>query len=144
MHQLASATLCLLWLSGAAGAIELTGYSPIAPLGSYTSAPDGVTVTCTDQSQIRFYVLAPDLVRVRASFGKPLPDRDHSWAIEKTAWDTPKFTVHDDSAALLISTAELEVSIQRSPLLVTFRDGATHRVINADALPMMHNPAGAV
>ncbi len=144
MHQLASATLCLLWLSGAAGAIELTGYSPIAPLASYTSAPDGVTVTCTDQSQVRFYILAPDLVRVRASFGKPLPDRDHSWAIEKTAWDTPKFAVHEDSAALLISTAELEVSIQRSPLLVTFRDAATHRVINADALPMMRNPAGAV
>lgn len=140
MNKLASSAFCLFSLSAVAPAIELTGLVPIGPFASYSQARDGVTVTCQDQSQVRFYVLAPDLVRVRASFGKPLPDRDHSWAIAKTAWDVPKWTVREESGALLIATEELEVVVQRSPLLVEFRDAKTHRAINADQRPMMDDP----
>ena len=140
MKKLASSAFCLFSLSAVAPAIELTGLVPIGRFASYSKAQDGVTVTCQDQSQVRFYVLAPDLVRVRASFGKPLPDRDHSWAIAKTTWDVPKWTVREESGALLIATEELEVIVQRSPLLVEFRDAKTHRAINADQRPMMDDP----
>jgi hypothetical protein len=75
-----------------AAAIDLNGLATIAPLASYTSTRDTVTIACRDQSQVRFYILAPDLIRVRASFRAPLPERDHSWAIAKTAWDVPKWT----------------------------------------------------
>ncbi len=37
-------------------------------------------------SQLSLHVLAPDLVRVRAAFQKPLPQLDHSWAIARTEW----------------------------------------------------------
>jgi alpha-glucosidase len=140
MKKLASSAFCLFSLSAVAPAIELTGLVPIGRFASYSKAQDGVTVTCQDQSQVRFYVLAPDLVRVRASFGKPLPDRDHSWAIAKTTWDVPKWTVREESGALLIATEELEVVVHRSPLLVEFRDAKTHRAINADQRPMMDDP----
>ena len=145
MKKPASLVLCLLSLSAIAGAIDLNGLIPIGPFASYSKTPDGVTVTCSDQSQVRLYVLAPDLVRVRASFGKPLPERDHSWAIAKTAWDVPAWSVREEAGDLLLATDELEVAIHRSPLLVEFRDAKTHRAINADQRPMMQDPrSGAV
>ena len=67
-------------LSFAASAVDLNGLVPIGPMEGYTASGDGITITCTDRSQVRFQVLAADLIRVRASFGKPLPERDHSWA----------------------------------------------------------------
>lgn len=124
----------------AAFAVDLNSLVPIGALVSYTKAPNGITVQCADQSQVRFQVLAADLIRVRVSFGGPIPQRDHSWAIAKTSWDAPPWTVKDEADDVLIATAELEVAIHRSPLLIEFRDARTHRVINADVLPMAHDP----
>jgi alpha-glucosidase len=132
--------VCLLSLSGVAGAADLNGLVPIGQFSSYETGGNNVTITCADHSQVRIYLLAPDLVRVRASFGKPLPDRDHSWAIAKTEWETPKWSAREDAGDLLIWTDEVEVAVHRSPLLIEFRDAKTHRAINTDQLPMMHDP----
>jgi alpha-glucosidase len=120
-----------------ATAIDLKGLSAIGPMASYTANRDTVTITCRDRSQVRLYILAPDLIRVRASFRAPIPERDHSWAIAKTAWDVPKWTVKDEPDDVLIATEEVEAVVHRTPLLIEFRDAKTHRAINADALPMM-------
>ena len=128
-------------LCSAASAVDLNGLTPIGSLSSFAQARDGITVTCSDQSQVRFYVLAPDLIRVRVSFGRALPDRDHSWAIEKTSWETPQWRVEEQPGGLLLTTAEIEISINRSPLLIAFRDARSHRVINVDARPMAHDLA---
>jgi hypothetical protein len=72
---------CLLLLPTLAPAIDFNGLTSIGSIASHATSPDAVTATCDDHSQVRFQVLSPDLVRVRASFGKPLPDRDHSWAV---------------------------------------------------------------
>ena len=134
-----------LLLSFAASAVDLNGLVPIGPMAAHTASGDGITITCTDQSQVRFQVLAADLIRVRASFGKPLPERDHSWAIARTSWEAAKWTVREEPGDLVLATDDLEVVIRRSPLLVEFRDSRTHRTINADARPMAHDPAsGAV
>jgi alpha-glucosidase len=134
-----------LCFTAAAMAADLDHFAPIGPVASYTKTADGMVVTCQDQSQVRFFVLAPDLVRVRASFGQRLPERDHSWAIARTNWAVPHFTVQEQPDTLLLATDELEVAIHRAPLLVEFRDPKTHHVINADQRPMMHDPrTGAV
>ncbi|HVN05443.1 MAG TPA: TIM-barrel domain-containing protein, partial [Bryobacteraceae bacterium] len=104
---------------------------------------DSVTVMCRDQSQVRFYILAPDLVRVRASFRAPLPARDHSWAIDKTTWDVPKWNVSEQPGYLRIATEEVEVLVHRPDLLIEFRDAKTHQTIDVDALPMMFDPQAA-
>ncbi len=136
---------CMLVFCHAAVAIDLDSLVPIGSVASYSPARDGITVLCSDQSQVRLQVLAPDLVRVRASFGRQLPERDHSWAIEKTGWDVPQWNVRENSDSLLLSTAELEVMIHRSPLLIEFRDAKTHRTINVDRFPMRYDPhTGAV
>src|SRR5579862_3130439 len=140
--------LCILGvlaLSGFAGAVDLTGLQTIGPVASFVKANSTVTFTCTDRSEVQISIMAPDLIRVRAAFLKKLPARDHSWAIAKDAWDTPSWTLSEQPGVVLISTAELEVMIHRDPLLIEFRDAATHQVINADQQPMSFDPAtGAV
>jgi alpha-glucosidase len=136
---------CLLSLGLPAAAIELSALTPIAPLSAFATAPDGITLTCRDGSQVAIRVLAPDLVRVRAAFGHALPARDHSWAIAKTDWTAPKWNLKEEPDALHLVTGELEVVVHRDPLLVEFRDAATHAAINADQRPMSFDPqSGAV
>jgi len=137
MKTLAPFAGCLLSLCLPAAAIDLSGLTPIGPVAGFTTATDGIVVTCRDGSQVAIRILAPDLVRVRAAFGHALPARDHSWAIDKTVWDVPQWSVKEDSGALRIFTPELEVVVHRDPLLVEFRDAATHQTINADERPMM-------
>lgn len=89
---------------------------------------------------IQLSVLAPDLIRVRTLFAGQPAAPDHSWAIARTAWAPVPFQVREDTATVTLATAELEVVIRRAPLLVEFRDAATHRLINADARPMTRDP----
>ena len=134
--------LWIVFLSAAlaAHAVDFQGLGSIEPMASYTAARDGITITCAAKSQVRLYVLAPDLIRVRVAFRQALPARDHSWAIAKTDWETPPFTVKDDPGEVRLTTDELEVAVKRPDLLIEFRDAKTHRAINADALPMMWDP----
>jgi len=141
MKKLALLPGGLLLLALTVQAVDFNGLTPIGSVVSHFTTPYGITVLCDDHSQVRFEVLAPDLIRVRASFGKSLPERDHSWAIAKTDWATPKWTLKEDPASLTVVTDELEVVIQHSPLTVEFRDAKTHKVINADERPIMHDPA---
>jgi alpha-glucosidase len=101
-----------------------------------------VVFNCLDNSQVQVTVLASDLVRVRASFARPLPAKDHSWAIAKSDWTTPRWSLSEASDAVLIRTDEIEVVVHRSPLLFEFRDAKTHSLINADEQPMAYDAKG--
>src|SRR5207248_4554803 len=135
------ASFCLLFLVAVTGkAIDLDGLEAIGPVSSFTKLANGVLLNCADGSQVQVSVLAPDLVRVRASFRKPLPARDHSWAIARTNWDAVRWNVTEQSEAIIITTDELEVVVRRAPLLVEYRDPKTHETINGDFKPMMRDP----
>jgi alpha-glucosidase len=140
------ALLCciILFCTAAAAQNIVNGLEPIGPISGFTKTDAAVTFDCRDGSQVRLYVLAPDLVRVRASFRKALPARDHSWAIAKNSWDAVRWNLNESADAFTVSTDELEVVVRRSPLLVEFRDARTHRVINSDARPMMFDPKGTL
>src|ERR1035438_6070882 len=97
---------------------------------------DGVTITCADHSQVRLFVLAPDLIRVRVAFEHSLPERDHSWAIEKTSWDAARWDLRQSATTFTLSTDEVEAVVTRDPLLIEFRDAKTHRPILSDQQPM--------
>ncbi|HJQ69758.1 MAG TPA: TIM-barrel domain-containing protein [Blastocatellia bacterium] len=143
MRRLFASFLLLVSLSASGEAIDLNGLEPIGPVSSFTKTDRAVTFKCRDNSEVRVQVLAPDLVRVRASFRKPLPDRDHSWAIAKTSWETARWELKEQGDLILISTDEVEVAVRRSPLIIEFRDAKSRRVINADERPMMYDPKGA-
>ena len=118
---------------------DITPLEKIGPVVSFTKTEKTVVFNCQDNSQVEVSILASDLVRVRASFAKPIPAKDHSWAIEKTEWPTPRWSLTETSEAVVITTDELEVLIHRSPLLIEFRNAKTHAVINADQQPMAYD-----
>ena len=106
---------------------------------SFTKTENTVTFNCRDNSQVQLTVLAPDLVRVRASFAKPIPAKDHSWAIAENNWDAARWSVSENSDAVILTTDEIEVVVRRAPLLIEFRDAKTHAPINADEQPMAYD-----
>src|SRR3989440_12061383 len=65
---------------------DITLLEKIGPVVSFTKSEKSVVFNCQDNSQVQVTLLAPDLVRIRASFAKPIPPKDHSWAIAKTEW----------------------------------------------------------
>lgn len=122
----------------------VNGLEPIGSVSTFTKNRTDVTFKCQDGSQVRVSILAPDLIRVRASFRKALPDRDHSWAIAKENWDAVRWGLNETTDSVVITTDELEVVVRRSPLLIEFRDAKTKQVINADERPMMYDAKGAM
>jgi alpha-glucosidase len=121
---------------------DITTLEKIGPVSSFTKTERGVTLNCRDNSQVQLTVLASDLFRVRASFAKPIPAKDHSWAIAKDNWVAPRWNVAETAEAVVVSTDEIEVFIRRSPLLIEFRDVKTHALINADEQPMAYDAKG--
>ncbi len=131
----------LLSAAGIRGA-EIKQMTDIGSVSGYTRSENGITLQCAGNSQVRISVLAPDLIRVRASFGKSIPSQDHSWAIARIVWEPVQWTVTENPEQILIATSEVVVVVRRSPLLIEFQDAISHRVINSDELPMRFDPVG--
>src|ERR1041384_1882629 len=138
------ALIAILGAATTALAQDITTLEKIGPVVSVQRTDKGVTLNCHDNSQVQLTVLAPDLIRVRASFTKPIPTKDHSWAIAKENWDTPAWPVTETAEAITMATTEVEVVIHRSPLLIEFRDARTHQTINADEQPMAYDAKAAL
>jgi alpha-glucosidase len=137
-------SFCFLTFVVAADAQDIEKLEPIGAVISFTRTADSVTFDCADHSQVRISIFSSDLVRVRAAFAKPLPVKDHSWAIAKQDWPTPPWNLTEQTDSVTISTDEIEVAVRRSPLLIQFRDARTHQTINADERPMMYDPHGTM
>src|ERR1044072_2407485 len=101
MKRLLASVCFLLLISVTGKAIDLEGLEPIGPLSGFTKSSSAVLFKCADGSEVQVSVLAPDLVRVRASFKKPLPARDHSWAIARTSWDAVRWIVSEQTDAVV-------------------------------------------
>src|SRR5260370_116715 len=142
MKGFAAILLCLCPLSLTIRAQDITSLEKIGPVVTFTRTDSGVVFNCRDNSQVQITVLAADLIRVRASFAKPIPARDHSWAIAKDRWDTPGWSFSESADSITIATDTVEVVIHRSPLLIDFRDAHTHALLNADQQPMAYDAKG--
>src|SRR5437870_7617194 len=141
---LAIASVAMSGSTGYAQEINVSSLEKTGPVTSLVKAERGVTLTCADGSQVQLTVLAPDLIRVRASFTKPLPAHDHSWAIARTDWPTTPWQLTETAASITVATAEVEAFVNRSPLLIDFRDARTHETINADEQPMAYDGKGTL
>src|SRR5690349_12583865 len=121
---------------------DVTTLEPIGSVVSVVKGENAVTFNCRDNSQVQLTILAPDLIRVRAAFAKQIPAQDHSWAIAKDDWTTPRWSLSETPDAVTVATDELEVVVRRAPLLIEFRDAHTHQIINADERPMAYDAKG--
>ena len=134
--------LFLFVLVPASHAQDITTLEKIGDVVSYSRSEKGLIFTCADKSELQLTILAPDLIRVRAAFGKSIPARDHSWAIGKSDWQTPRWAVTEKPDSIVITSDELEIVVKRSPLLLEFRDAKTHVVLNADEQPLAYDRKG--
>src|SRR5215216_449045 len=123
---------------------DITTLEKIGAVVRFERTEKAVTLHCQDNSQVQLTILAPDLIRVRASFTKPIPQRDHSWAIAKENWETPRWNLNETPSLMTITTDDLEIAISRSPLLIEFRDAHTHQVLNSDERPMSYDSKGTL
>ena len=144
MRRLLTLACYLILVSTAAVAQDITSLEKIGPVVSFVKTDKAVTFTCRDNSQVQVILLAPDLIRVRASFTQPIPARDHSWAIAKESWEAPRWSLKEAADAITIATDEIELVVLRSPLLIEFRDARTHDLINGDEQPMAYDAKGAL
>jgi alpha-glucosidase len=129
----------LLILPATNAAQDISRLAKIGPASAFSKQSDGITINCQDGSQVQLKVLSADLVRVRTAFTRSLDTTDHSWAIAKESWAPVQWTITESTAAITLKTDELIVNINRSPLLIEFRDAKTGDLINADHQPMMYD-----
>ena len=134
--------LIILAFFGSVNAQDITTLEKIGPIIRVDRNENHVNLYCADNSQVRLTILASDLIRVRSAFTKPIPAKDHSWAIAKDDWQTPRWNLSETPDAITITTDELEVVVRRSPLLIEFRDARTHQLLNADERPMSYDARG--
>src|SRR5262245_4067605 len=118
---------------------DITRLRKIGPVTGYERTSKGLLLNCRDNSQVQLSVIAPDLVRIRVSFAKAIPAKDHSWAIAKESWQDVPWTVAETPNDVTLSTSELQVVIHRSPLLIDFRDARTWQLLNSDEQPMAYD-----
>ncbi|HKV35282.1 MAG TPA: glycoside hydrolase family 31 protein, partial [Pyrinomonadaceae bacterium] len=137
-------SICLQIVLAAApvAAQDIAALQPIGDVDSFQKTENAVTFRFKDESRVQVTILAADLVRVRAAFKKPIPARDHSWAVAKESWTTPRWTLNETPEAVTIATDEVEVVVRRAPLLIEFRDARTHQPINSDERPMAYDAKG--
>ena len=137
--------LALIWIlaSGVtAFAQDITSLEKIGPVTSLVKSDQSITLNCQDNSQVVITIYAPDLIRVRASFTKPVPSTNHSWAIARVAWPKPRWNLNETPDFITLTTDEIEIVVRRSPLLIEFRDARTHSVLNSDERPMSYDAQG--
>src|SRR5439155_11291017 len=117
MKRVLTILFCLCGFVLAVHGQDITSLEKIGAVVGYTRNNNGITFNCRDNSQVQLIVLAPDLIRVRAAFAKPIPASDHSWGIAKEKWATPRWSLSETAAAITLATDEVEVVVHRSPLL---------------------------
>lgn len=102
-------------------------------VGSMTaSALEGNQVHLRNRDYaVTLTVLAPDLIRVRATRGAP-PGPDYSYAVAKADWPTVPVEYAGTRQAGTLRTPELEARIQLSPFRLSFYD-SSGRLISKDA-----------
>jgi alpha-glucosidase len=134
--------MCLIVFAIVVAGQDIAALDSIGPVASFQKTENTVTFSCRDKSQVQLTILAPDLIRVRAAFGKGIPAKDHSWAVVKDDWTTPRWSVSETAEAVTVATDEVEAVVRRAPLLIEFRDARTHQSINADERPMAYDAKG--
>ena len=132
--------LAALAIAAPACAADTSDLVPLGAVVAVTRTASGLVLACADGASVQVSVLAADLVRVRTLFRGQSAPTDHSWAIARTDWELVPWQMRESPEEIALATAELEIVVRRSPLLVEFRDAGTHRRINADERPMARDP----
>ena len=103
----------------------------IQDVTSWSQSDQDITFDTVGSPRLRISVLADDLVRVRFS-SSGVFTANISRAVAKDDWPVVPFTAVDTGDAVTISTAELNVSVQKSPCVIICRDSLGDLILTDD------------
>lgn len=111
------------------------GPQTLGAVASVSMLPNGIRIETSAGGVEQIVALRDDLLRIRLSAGKTLPE-DASWAVApETRASSAAVQAADTSDAVGFRTAALQVAVRRSDLRLTVRD-AQGKVLLEDAAPV--------
>jgi len=140
MKKISSLCVVVLGLALRLVGFETQGLTSIGHVAAVQAVEHGLKISCADGSTVQLSFLAEDLVRVFTVFPNQNADLNHSWAVDRTEWATVATKFTEDAASVRLMSDQLEVRINKDPLLISFVDRQTGRVVNADQRPMARDP----
>jgi alpha-glucosidase len=140
MKKISSLGIVLLGLTLRLVGVETQGLISIGHITGVQPVEHGLKITCDDGATVQLSFLAEDLVRVFTVFPNQTADPNHSWAVDRAEWATVATKFTEDAASVRLMSDKLEVRINKDPLLISFVDRQTGRVVNADQRPMARDP----
>lgn len=126
----APAASCVLTWTAAARAGSC-GTGVVCNVQSRSQSGADVNFTLEDGNRLRVSVLTADRVRVRFAPSGGIIN-NISRAVAKATWTVPDFTVTQDSIAVTITTAELNIVVRKAPCVVECRDSANNLIVGDD------------
>ncbi len=105
------------------------GWKPVGNVGLVLNSDQQIVLDCGD-AQVQITPYSEDMVRIRMSPSKIMPDRG-SWAVAKEKWDLPQHRFSQDALSITIVLKDFTIRVSKSPLRISFLtpDGV---VINQD------------
>jgi alpha-glucosidase len=113
----ATILVAMFMTSGAVAAAQ--GWQHLGAVQTVEKLPDGVELTA-GPAKIRVTAVSPGVFRVRVAMHGEFP-KDFSWAVIATP-EPPPLVIAEDQSAVRITSVDTVVSIQKSPLLISFCD----------------------
>jgi alpha-glucosidase len=110
------------------------GWHHIGQVQTVANLPDGIELTA-GQAKVRITAFRENIIRVRVAPKGTFP-KDISWAAIETP-QPPPVKIEDTQKEVRLTTIELCLRVQKSPLLITFTDAAGQTLLaDEPTLPM--------
>jgi alpha-glucosidase len=138
MRALTLRAVAGIWLCASLGAISgAEGWQHVGDVQRVEKLTDGVELTA-GSAKVRVTAFRAGIVRVRVAPQGNFPP-DSSWAIIQTA-QPPSVSVEEDASRVRITAGDIQVLVNKKPLLITFANSGGAPVLEDQAtLPMAWN-----
>ncbi|MCD6290639.1 MAG: DUF4968 domain-containing protein [Anaerolineae bacterium] len=100
--------------------MNVAGFVPIGNVVHWDQHGGQIDLSCSN-GHVRIYVLAPDLIRVRATPGADFGP-DESWAVIRHDWPATPVSIGETNRTIILSTGKLRLEIGKQPLRLRFYD----------------------
>jgi len=132
----------ILFLAAVSALPTLAEWKSIGPAAQVSKLPNGAEITA-GTARVRITAVRDSVIRVHiAPSGAPPPSaQDFSWAVlpEARQWTAPMQMNQSANAAFIeLSTGEVTVRVEKSPLRISFRTRAGE-VISQEPIPVAYN-----
>src|SRR5882724_5403488 len=119
-------------------ALAAQGWQHLGKVQHVEKLPDGIDLTSGSAAHVRITAFTEGVIRVRVASSGNFP-KDFSWAVVQPA-EPPPIKIEETETEIHLATGNTIVSINKSPLLITFKDQYGKEILADDpSLPMAYD-----